>query len=80
MFQKPTIQIDVRALKNHMAARKIRSYTELAADLYRQGLIEDISNPSVLRWNREGWPEFKFRALCNFLRCKPRELASPVQH
>lgn len=79
---KPKIKINKNALEKQMAKRGIQSYLMLAFML--TDTIEDISEPSVYRWNREGWPERKFMALCELLGCakyKPGDnhsLGSPV--
>lgn len=74
MREKQKIKIVTRRLQNLMTSLRIRTYTELAAELYREGLIEDVSVQSILRWNREGWPEFKFARLCEHLGCSADEL------
>lgn len=63
--RKPVVTIDRYRLQSEMSRRGYRSYSELAHELHVTCGVEDVSESSILRWNREGWPRHKYRALCS---------------
>lgn len=66
---KPKIKINKAEVEKAMVSRGIQSYLMLAFSLAPD--VEDISESSIWRWNRDGWPERKFAALCGVLSEKP---------
>lgn len=69
---KTKILINRSSFDRALRAASIGTLGVLAEKLRPE--LEDVSESSIYRWNANGWPEFKFRALCRVLKIKPEQI------
>ena len=64
-------KIDKKKLLIKMMENGIKSYEMLSV---KMNTYTDASYPSIMRWNREGWPDSQVNVVCLVLGCKKVDL------